>query len=140
MQAWTEETGPADLDGARGTHTIGVKWSDTQASLGWRQNWASGVWTVQGLPARGHRTDSRDKRSIGERKRHRKKDSERGSEGQGERAGRLPRESTDKHALGDCKQHNEIQGVKGQETLRNLLIKSTLLIFLIGFSSSSRQL
>ena len=95
---------------------------------------ASGVWTVQGLPGRGHRTDSRDKRSLGERRGTRKKDSERGSEGQGERAGRLPRESTDKDVLGDCQQHNEIQGVEGQETLRNLLLKSTLVIFLIGFS------
>lgn len=34
---------------------------------------ASGVWTVQGLPGRGHRTDSRDKRSLGERRGTRKK-------------------------------------------------------------------
>ena len=42
---------------------------------------ASGVWTVQGLPERGHRTDSRNECSFGERKQQQKKDSQHGSGG-----------------------------------------------------------
>lgn len=75
---------------------------------------ASGVWTEQGLPGRGHRTDSRDECSLGERNRHWKKDSECGSEGRGERAGCLLRGSADKDAHGDCQQQHEVQGTQGR--------------------------
>lgn len=74
---------------------------------------ASGVWTVQGLPERGHRTDSRNECSFEERKQQQKKDSQHGSGGWEERAGRLLRESTDKDAHVYCKQHHEIQGTEG---------------------------
>ena len=50
---------------------------------------ASGVWMVQGLPGRGHRTDSRDECSLGERKRHLKKDSGGGGNVQGACSGRV---------------------------------------------------
>lgn len=59
--------------------------------------------------------------------------------GRGERAGCLLRGSADKDAYGDCQQHPESREPRGRNA-KKLILKSMLVLFLIGFLASSRQL